>query len=233
MTGGVTSTETGSRPEAAWLLLVLYALLIVVVVLIIIWACRGSRKRVIVTFGCIAGAISLVAVGIAVSAAGRHRKAAAWKANLTRLGFPLELPHVPGYYPMAALTGPGSLDIGLGRSGPVAGVRSSVMTVTLYRTVNSEGADYLGICERAGASRTVDSQLTCDSLGSGLWRVMPKGLDSMEILVRTPYEIVVVRQEQYASLPDSVLLRTARSLRPATADQVAAIPLTNASGGGS
>lgn len=195
---------------------------IALAVLIFFWVRRGSRRRAAVTAGC--GALVLVLLGALAAghAVARQEKAGSWKANLARLGFPLALPVVPGYYPMGGYTGPdGSLQIDMGRGGKTAGA-VSVFSVSMYRTSGSEGAAVLRMCAQG-----TDPRLTCQAEGAGLWRVTARGMPCDEVLARRP-DMIVVARKTGAQVPGSVLLRAVSSLHPATAAQIAALPDTNA-----
>jgi hypothetical protein len=192
-------------------------------VLIFFWARRGSRRRVIVTAGCVATVIVLLGVFIVSRVQGQ---AGSQAAQLTRLGFPLELPSVPGYFPMGGYAlQDGSLEIDMGRDGKTAPT-ASVLSVSFYRTGNSEGATVLSMCAQ-DADPHIKPQFTCQAKSTGLWMVTAPGMPYDEALARRQNMIVVAHEETGARIPDSVLLRAVSSLRPATAAQIAALASRN------
>ena len=200
--------------------------LIGLAVLLFFWARRGSRRRVIVTVGCVATGIVLLGAFIVSRVQGQASSRA---AKLTRLGFPLELPSVPGYFPMGGYALPdGSLEIDMGRDGKTARTagEASVLSVSFYRVGNSEGATVLRMCAQ-DAEPHIKRQFTCQAKSTGLWRVTAPGMPYDEALARKQNLIVVAHEEPDAQVPDSVLLRAVSSLRPATAAQIAALPSTN------
>ena len=192
-------------------------------VLIFFWARRGSRRRVIVTAGCVATVIVLLGVFIVSRVQGQ---AGSQATQLTRLGFPLELPSVPGYFPMGGYAlQDGSLEIDMGRDGKTAPT-ASVLSVSFYRTGNSEGATVLSMCAQ-DADPHIKPQFTCQAKSTGLWMVTAPGMPYDEALARRQNMIVVAHEETGARIPDSVLLRAVSSLRPATAAQIAALASRN------
>jgi hypothetical protein len=194
---------------------------------LVFWARRGSRRRVIVTVGCVATGLVLLA---AFNASRVQGQAGSRAAKLTRLGFPLELPGVPGYFPMGGYALPdGSLEIDMGRDGKTARAagEASVLSVSFYRAGNSEGATVLRMCAQ-DADPHITPRFSCQAKGAGLWRVTAPGMPYDEALARKQNMIVVAHEEAGAQVPDSVLLRAVSSLRRATAAQIAALPSTDA-----
>jgi hypothetical protein len=195
-------------------------------VLVFFRARRGSRRRVIVSAGCVA--TGLVVLG-AFNVSRVQGQAGSRAAKLARLGFPLELPGVPGYFPMGGFALPdGSLEIDMGRDGKTARAagEASVLSVSFYRAGNSEGATVLRMCAQ-DADPHITPRFSCQAKGAGLWRVTAPGMPYDEALARKQNMIVVAHEEAGAQVPDSVLLRAVSSLRPATAAQIAALPSTN------
>ncbi|HEX6520533.1 MAG TPA: hypothetical protein VF070_11070 [Streptosporangiaceae bacterium] len=200
--------------------------LAVLAVLVFFWARRGSQRRVIVTVGCVATGIVLLGAFIVSRVQGQASSRA---VKLTRLGLPLELPSVPGYFPMGGYALPdGSLEIDMGRDGKTARAadEASVLSVSFYRVGNSEGATVLHMCAQ-DAETHIKRQFTCQAKSAGLWRVTAPGMPYDEALARRQNMIVVAHEEADAQVPDSALLRAVSSLRPATAAQIAALPSTN------
>jgi hypothetical protein len=196
-------------------------------VLIFFWARRGSRRRVIASAGCVALGLVLLAAFIVSRVQG---EAGSQAAKLARLGFPLELPSVPGYFPMGGYALPdGSLEIDMGRDGKTARTdgRASVLSVSFYKAVNSEGATVLRMCAQ-DADPHITPRFSCQAKGAGLWMVTARGMTYDEALARKQDLIVVAHEEVGAQVPDHVLLRAVSSQRPATAAQIAALPSTNA-----
>lgn len=192
-------------------------------VLIFFWARRGSRRRLIVAAGCVATGIILLGAFIVSRVQGQADSGA---AKLTRLGFPLELPSVSGYFPMGGYALPdGSLEIDMGRDGKTART-ASVLSVSFYRPGNSEGAAVLRMCAQ-DADPHIKPQFTCQAKSAGLWRIRAPGMPYDEALARRQDMIVVAHEETGAQIPDSVLLRAVSSLRPATAAQIAALSSGN------
>ncbi|MCL2582251.1 MAG: hypothetical protein FWE35_07330 [Streptosporangiales bacterium] len=201
-------------------------LLIALAVLVVSWIRRGHRIRAIITVGCVVIVVALLGSFIV----WRHRQDPvrgleanrAQEAKLSRLGFPLELPRLPGYFPMAGIVLPGdALTVGYGRGAraDLADGQSSVLSVNFYRPSMSEGASDLSECV-AGGPRS-RPRFTCQAEGPGLWRVTAPGMPYHEVIARKPDMIVVVRGDAGAQVPDSVLLQAVTSLRPATAAQIA------------
>lgn len=231
LNGRVTSVTSVEAPHASgfpYLIVILGGIAIVdLAALIFLWVRRGGRKRMMITGGCVVTVVVLLGSLIAWHAADQRRKASNWKAGLTRLGFPLELPSVPGYHVMGAFTGmDGALAIDMGRDGPATPGTSSVLSVSFYKSLNSEGADLLGMCEGLPDPNS-QSHLSCQVKGPDIWMAVAHGMPYGEILARKQNMIVVV-QKTDPQVPDSVLLRVVSSLRPATADEIAALPATNA-----
>jgi hypothetical protein len=141
---------------------------------------------------------------------------------LTQLGFPLELPSVPGYYPMGGYaTAGGSLDVSMGRDGAPSDL-ALAFTVSITRAGTSDGAVDLGMC-KPGENPRLTPQYSCQAKGPGLWLVTASGASPDEALA-SKRGMVAVAQPIGAQVPDKILLQAVASLRPATAAQIAALP---------
>lgn len=189
---------------------------------VFLWAKRGGRRRVLITTGCTVICFVLLGAFIAYRTVTDRRKVSGWKAGLSRLGYPVELPSLPGYYPMSAITGLNgtSLEIDLGHGDPSAPVRTSVLSVSFYQGPGSEGASVLSECAQRPASEFI-----CQSRGAGLWRVTTPGSSFDEIFARQRNLIVMAKAEDRTHIADSVLIRALTSLHPATAAEIAALPV--------
>jgi hypothetical protein len=200
--------------------------LIILVILVLFWTMRAHPSRMIIAAGCIVTIFVLLGLLITWHAIARQRNAGNWAEELTRLGFPLELPSVPGYFPMGGyILDDGSLEIDMGRDEKArTAYHASVLTVILYRTRNSEGAAVLRGCAPAG---DIKPQYSCQVKGAGLWMVTAPGMSYNEALA-DKQDMIIVAHENGATVPGSVLLQAVTLLRPATAAQIASLPSTNA-----
>jgi hypothetical protein len=151
----------------------------------------------------------------------RHEEADSQAATLTRLGFPLELPSVPGYYPMGGYATPGgSLEISMGGYG-ATGYLDLAFTVDITTASTSDGAIDLGLC-KPGEDPQLTPRYSCRSSGAGRWVVTQPGTSSDEALADQRDRIAVARPIG-TQVSDEVLLQAVTSLRPASAAEIAAL----------
>jgi hypothetical protein len=152
----------------------------------------------------------------------RHEQTDSQAAKLTRLGFPLELPNVPGYYPMNGYPTPGgSLDVAMGRDG-AAGYLALAFTVSMTKVGTSDAAFDLGLCQPGENPRLI-LQYSCHARGPGRWLVTDSGASSDEALADTR-GMIAVAQPIGTQIPDQVLLQAVTSMRPTSAAEIAALP---------
>lgn len=217
-------------PVFSYAPLIIVGLILIAVVARIFWRARREGRRLrMVTAGCVA--VGIVLLGSFIAWRGQHVQRGPSPdqvAALNRLGFPLELPSVPGYFPMGGFVLSGNaLLIGMGRGRKAnleAGqTQSSVLSVRFYRTSDSEGAMDLSNCTSA------NPQFTCQVKGPGTWLVTAPGMSYHEVIARKPNMIIVACGDSGAKVPDSVLLQAITSLQPTTAAQIASLALPNAS----
>lgn len=199
--------------------------LVLLTIRILSWIRQGRRTRAVVTIACVVAVVTVVAVlHTFIVSRGRQDPDREQEAMLNRLGFPLELPSVPGYFPMGGFALPGgSLDIGLGRGSKpdLQDGQSSVLTVSFYRPSGSEGASDLSPCVTPDPRSR--PQFTCRAKGPDLWMVTSPGMPYHEAIARKPNMIIVARGDAGARVPDSALIKAVTLLRPATAAQIAGL----------
>jgi hypothetical protein len=178
---------------------------------------RGRAKIA----GLIVAGVVLLASLIVPRTIARQEQTDSQEAKLTQLGFPLELPSVPGYYPMGGYAMPGgSLDVPMGRDGAPSAL-ALAFTVSITSAGTSDGAFDLGMCAGDENPR-LTPRYSCQAKGPGLWLVTGTGLPSDEALA-VNRDMIAVAQPIGTQVPDEVLLQAVTSLRPATAAQIAAL----------
>ena len=151
----------------------------------------------------------------------RQEEVGSQAAKLTQLGFPLQLPSVPGYYPMGGYATPGgSLDVSMGRDGEPSDL-ALAFTVSITRAGTSDGAFDLGMC-RPGQDPRLTPQYYCQAKGPGLWLATERGTTS-DVALADNRSMIAVAQPILRQVPDEVLLQAVSSLRPATAAEIAAL----------
>ena len=151
----------------------------------------------------------------------RHEETDSQAAKLTRLGFPLELPSVPGYYPMSGYATPGgSLDVAMGRDG-AASYLAPAFTVSITKVGTSDAAFDLGMC-KPGENPQLIPQYSCHARGPGRWLVTDSGASGDEALADSR-GVIAVAQPILTRVPDEVLLQAVTSMRPASAAEIAAL----------
>jgi hypothetical protein len=152
----------------------------------------------------------------------RHEQTDSQAAKLTRLGFPLELPSVPGYYPMNGYATPGgSLDVSMGRD-RAASYLALAFTVSVTKVGTSDATFDLGMC-RPGENPQLIPQYSCHARGPGRWLVTDSGASADEALADTR-GMIAVAQPIGTQIPDEVLLQAVASMQPASAAEIAALP---------
>jgi hypothetical protein len=160
---------------------------------------------------------------IAPYAIGQREMADARVARFTALGFPLELPAVPGYHVFGAdPTADGALVVSMDTIGDDPfGYQFSV---TIAPAGNKGSADALATCTHGtGAGAPLPS---CQALGPGLWLITTTPFP--EVVAEKPgiVAMATLLTDPSASTPASnqLLIQAVSALRPASAAEVAALP---------
>jgi len=190
-------------------------------------ACEtANQDGFCVSVGPAAAAIAVVLLGALVvpRTVARHQATDARAATLTRLGFPLELPSVPGYYPIDAYATPGgSLEVSMGSDG-AAPDDALAFTVDITRSGSSDGVFDLKVCHENDPQLT--PQYACQADGPHRWLITESGSPGNGALAENGGMIAIVQQTQTPSgtpLPAHVVLTAVSSLRPASASAIAAL----------
>jgi hypothetical protein len=205
---------SGGRGPAPWAAAIAAAAGLVAVALSV------DRGRAQIA-GLIGVGVVLLGSFIAPRTIARHEEADSQAAKLTRLGFPLELPSVPGYYPMNGYATPGgSLEVAMGRHG-AAGYLALAFTVDITTASTSDGAIDLGMC-KPGEDPQLTPQYSCQAEGAGRWLVTESGTPADEALADN-LGTIAVAEPIGTHVSSEVLLRAVTSLRPASAAEIAAL----------
>jgi hypothetical protein len=183
-------------------------------------ALSADRGRAQVT-GLVGVGVVLLGSFVVPRTIARHEETDSQAAKLTRLGFPLELPSVPGYYPMSGYAAPGgSLDVAMGRDG-AASYLALAFTVSITKVGTSDGDFDLGMC-KPGENPQLIPQYSCHARGPGRWLVTDSGASGDEALADSR-GVIAVAQPILTRVPDEVLLQAVTSMRPASAAEIAAL----------
>lgn len=144
----------------------------------------------------------------------RREEADTQVREFAALGFPLQLPSVPGYHAVAAdPSADGALVVHMAPDG--GGISETAFTVEIAPAANAGMASDLTVCESG------PPQLSCRALRPGYWLLTAY---SSPVVLREEDGIVAeATPTGYPPVSDTVLIQAISSLRPATAAEVAAV----------
>jgi hypothetical protein len=141
-------------------------------------------------------------------------------ARFTALGFPLELPVVPGYHVSGAdPTADGTLSLNMedDSGDPMA---SDQFAVSIAPDSNLSSADALAMCAPGPGGGAPPP--SCQALGPGRWLITTS--DGPQVVAEKSGIVAVAIPQGDPPVSNQVLVRAVSALRPASAAEVAALP---------
>jgi hypothetical protein len=172
----------------------------------------------------LAGVLALaVTIGAAMQVpplVRQHDAADARLHDLAALGFPLEVPSVPGYHVSAANVSEGVLLVDIDPSAPRPGM--SEITVVIGPASSAWAAGELALCAGPGRSRPLFD--ACSARGPRRWLLTNADPILGDAALAESAGLVMESTPNGGHVADSMLIAAATSLRPASAASLAGLP---------
>jgi hypothetical protein len=179
----------------------------------------GRRVRVA---GVLALAATIAAAVQVPPLVRQHQLADARLHDLVALGFPLEVPSVPGYHVSAANVSEGVLLVAIDKSTPTPGMTE--ILVNIGPAGGSWAARELAMCAGPGRSRPLYD--ACSARGPGHWLLTNTDPLFGDAALAESAGLVMESSTNgdATRISDSTLIAAVTSLRPASAASLASLP---------
>lgn len=178
---------------------------------------EGGRQ--VALAGALALAVTIVAAARVPPLLRQHQLADARLHDLVALGFPLEVPNVPGYHVSAADVSEGVLFVAIDQSIPHPG--TTEIFVDIGPAGGAWAAQQLALCEGPGRSRPLYN--ACSALGPDRWLLTNTDPLFGDAALTKSAGLVIKSTPNGGRVADSTLIAAVTILRPTSAASLASL----------